>query len=223
MIKTNSYLSTEEGAEKDKSRDTAPNSKSLIFNQSMPLMQNKIIGGELKKSNSLTESFSKSTPKIPKKPITNNIIISSHMMKQLGGDLPGQKVYQWDRLDEYKLFAKKINNEISEIEVEENESILSKETNSMINENILQYQNFRNGANKKSHVDTFENSLIKEEKGQVMVNDSELFNRNIMKSKLSFHKKQNETVQNISQLKKLSPEKNLELYKANRLNAEIEK
>lgn len=60
------------------------------------------------------------------------------MMKQMKGGLPGQKVFKWDRLNEYKMFTKKMNNEISEIEVEENESILSRESTSVINRNLLE-------------------------------------------------------------------------------------
>jgi hypothetical protein len=150
------------------------------------------------------------------------------MMKQLGGDLPGQKVYQWDRLNEYKMFTKKINNEISEIEVEENESILSKESNSMINHNLLDGPSYNNrDFNKRSIFNKFESSLIKEEKGNVMIKDSDVFNQQIIKSKLDFEKKQSENVQIFTEENKISqrvsPIKNMELYKASKLNAEIEK
>jgi hypothetical protein len=190
----------------------------------MPINNNLLDSENPLRTNSLNNSF------LLKKSTSNNIIISSHMMKQLGGGLPGQKVYQWDRLNEYKIFHKKINNDISEIEVEENESILSKESNSMINKNFINTSKHKSLKPKSNFiVNQFETSLIKENKEMKMSKskDVDMFNENIHYSKLNYEKNRNENLNKLKSENKLSlrksPVKNSELNRAMKSMNDLEK
>lgn len=58
------------------------------------------------------------------------------MMKNYKGVLPGQRVFQWDRLEEFKDF-KKARGEISEIKADPNESVLSRESDSLANQSLF--------------------------------------------------------------------------------------
>jgi hypothetical protein len=136
-----------------------PKSSENLFNDStLEILNNSV---ELKKEKEtleykkLSNSFANpKNPKLSENKITkrmNNVILSSHMMKQMKGGLPGQKVYKWDRLNEYKMFTKKMNDDISEIEVEENESILSRDSNYVLNKNIINKSYPEFGEKERDH------------------------------------------------------------------------
>ena len=119
------------------------------------------------------------------------------MMKQLKGGLPGQKVYQWDRLEEFKRFSKKINNQINEIEIDENESILSRESHSLQNSQDIYKSYYEKKKNEIKNVGQLflkdlDNSQIKENKPAFDSNQDEIliFNNHLNKSKINFKKKE---------------------------------
>lgn len=134
--------------------------------------------------NSSFQEFKKAIPNG-----SNGVIISSHMMENYKGVLPGQKVFRWDRLDEYKNFTKKAKNEISEIKGELNESVLSHESYSLINQNLLDqsrgsrqyakgpraisgdFENFEiNQRNETSRFDAEDLEILKGEMGPQIAN-----------------------------------------------------
>ena len=197
-IKSNLFLenpSILNNKTKKNESSTTINSNSLIFNQSMPLKTDENMFKEEFRTKSLQDSKNDSFLKVENKKPTNNVIFSSHMMKQMKGGLPGQKVYQWDRLEEYKMFTKKINNEISEIQIDENESILSRDSHSMINNNLLnksqQYlKKKENISTRESNENLLPEIFIQRPEENEKFNEDELqeFNRNLKESKNQFRK-----------------------------------
>lgn len=173
LLKKESFLSTEIPVEAPLKFSDPLNSKSTILNQSMPVQQEfsnsqMVARAELVKNTSFQD--------FKKVKISNGVIISSHMIENYNGVLPGQKVFQWDRLDEYKMNAKKAKNEISEIKADQNESVLSHESYSLINKSI--FNDSRNGPRAVNHSEnllgSFQNFEINELKNSAQFEREDL-------------------------------------------------